>query len=62
MKLVVTGEGKQDFIEGLRGLVEIKDSSECIIVEIEDGIAIDGSQYISLFSSMKTPVRYEILK
>lgn len=62
MKMLVMGEGKEEFVKGLKELIENVDSKECILVETEDNVGIDSSQYIELLNKMDKPVRFGILK
>ncbi|MHC1722754.1 MAG: hypothetical protein AB9836_06065 [Aminipila sp.] len=62
MKLIVSGEGKQQFVEALEKLIPIENSMECIIVEVKVDTAIDPSKYISILGAMDKPVNCSILK
>lgn len=61
MKMFVTGEGKAEFVKGLKELINVIDSKECILLEIPDNMDLDSSQYINLLNKMDKPVTYGIL-
>lgn len=62
MKILVSGEGKQDFVNGLMAIAKINSHTDCILVEMDNEVALDGTQYINLINSLDKPVNYGILK
>lgn len=62
MKMLVMGEGKEDFVKELKEIIETQDSKECILVEINDDVVVDSTLYMTLLNKIDKPVTYGILK
>lgn len=57
MQLIISGKEREKFVNGLSDIIEIKDRTECIIVEIDDILAqtltTDNNKYMTLIGKMK---------
>lgn len=62
MKLLVSGDGKEDFAKGLEKLISFDKRTDCILLEINNDVTLGGSDFMNLLNTMEKPVNYGILK